>query len=216
MSFFPLIGLALGAVLLLINYIFSFAFSSPVIFVIIIISQVILTGSHHVDGLADTFDGMVSGKNRKQRLTIMSDNKVGAFGLTALVLLFLLKFAALNTNPMVVQTLLVMPLMSRWMMVSAMFTAPAARKSGMGFAFKQGATWQRFLAATVITAIISGIILGWQGLMLLLLVWIAASLIALFFRWRFGGLTGDNYGAINEITEVLTILLIVVVFRFFK
>jgi len=216
LSFFPIIGLALGAILLLIYYLLSFVFSSQVNFIIVIIAQVILTGAHHIDGVADTFDGLVSGKSRRQRLAIMSDNKVGAFGITALALTFILKFAALNTNPMVVQTLLIMPVMSRWMMVSAMFTAPAARKSGMGYAFKQGATTARFIAATAISAIIAFLVFSWQGLMLLLLVWIAASLIALIFRWRFGGLTGDNYGAINEITEVLTVLLIVVVFRFFK
>jgi adenosylcobinamide-GDP ribazoletransferase len=216
LTFFPLIGLGLGAILLLLNWLLSFVFSSQVIFALLVAALVILTGAHHVDGLADTFDGLVSGKTQKQRLAILSDNKVGAFGIAALVLILLLKFAALNSNPMIVPTLLLMPVLSRWMMVSSMFIAPSARKSGMGFAFKQGATRGRFIAACIITAIISFAVLGWHGLLLMAMVWITASLVALFFSWRFGGLTGDNYGAINEISEVLALLLIVVVFRFFR
>jgi adenosylcobinamide-GDP ribazoletransferase len=216
LSFFPVIGLGIGGILLLIYWLLSFLFASQINFALVIAAGVILTGAHHVDGMADTFDGLVAGKTQKQRLTIMSDNKVGAFGITALVILFLLKFASLNSNPLVVPTLLMMPVMSRWMMVSSMFMMPAARKSGMGFTFKQGSTWGRFISATVFTAMISVLVLGWQGLVLLLLVWMVVSLIALFFRWRFGGLTGDNYGAINELAEVFTVLLIIVVFRFFK
>ncbi len=216
LSFFPVIGLGIGAILLLIFWLLSFLFASQVNFAIVIAAGVILTGAHHIDGLADTFDGMVAGKTRKQRLNIMSDNKVGAFGITALILVLLMKFASLNSNPLVVPALLLMPVMSRWMMVSAMFIMPAARQSGMGFAFKQGATWGRFISATVFAAMIAVLVINLQGLVLLALLWIVVTLIALFFRWRFGGLTGDNYGAINELAEVLTVLLIIIVFRFFK
>jgi adenosylcobinamide-GDP ribazoletransferase len=214
LSFFPLIGLTLGAILWLIYYLLSFVFPAQLILVLVIIAQVILTGAHHVDGLMDTFDGLFGGKTVKKRLAIMADTKVGTFGITAAILLFILKYAALISNPLIIQTLLLMPVFSRWMMVSAVFTVKTARDTGMGYAFKQGANWQRFIAATMITLIISIVIFDWRAIVIMTALWIIVSLMLVFFKSRFGGLTGDNYGAVNEISEVLVVLLMIAVLRY--
>jgi len=216
LSFFPLIGLALGAFLWLIYYLCSFVFASNIILALVIITLVIMTGAHHVDGLMDTFDGLSAGKTKKKRLAIMADTRVGSFGITAAILVFILKYAALSSDPMIIQTLLLMPVLSRWMMVGAMFSFNSARDSGMGFSFKQGANWQRFTAATMITVIISIVVFDWRALILMAALWIIVYLLALFFRSRFGGLTGDNYGAINEISEVLVVLLLIAILRFIR
>ena len=89
----------------------------------------------------------------------------------------------------------------------------------MGLAFKQGANWQRLTLATVIALIIAvgslklwGLALWW-GLALMAALWLIIFGIASYFRSRLGGLTGDNYGAINEIAEVLALLLIILIRR---
>ncbi len=214
LPYFPLIGLLMGALLLLLHYVLSFILPQAVVFALIMIALVILGGAHHVDGLMDTFDGMVAGKTLQRRLEIMSDNKVGAFGITALVLLFLLKYFALYSNPAVVPTLLLMPVLSRWIMVSAIYTFPYARTAGMGLSFKHGATWPRFVVASIITVAICATFLSWPGIVLMATVWCLSMPVLCLFRSRFGGLTGDNYGAINEISEVLTALLMIIIIQF--
>jgi adenosylcobinamide-GDP ribazoletransferase len=142
----------------------------------------------------------------------MSDTKVGAFGIVGAILLLLLKYASLSSAP-ILPALLLMPTLSRWAMVSIIFTFPYAKRSGMGLAFKQGATWQRLAIATTIALIVAVAVLKLWGLVLMTALWLIAFGIAGYFRSRLGGLTGDNYGAINELAEVLVLLLLILIGR---
>jgi adenosylcobinamide-GDP ribazoletransferase len=113
----------------------------------------------------------------------------------------------------ILPALLLMPTLSRWTMVSIIFTFPYAKSSGMGLPFKQGATWQRLVVATIIALIVAVVLLKWWGLVLMAVLWLITFGIASYFRSRLGGLTGDNYGAINELSEVLVLLLIILIGR---
>jgi adenosylcobinamide-GDP ribazoletransferase len=212
LTYFPLIGLILGAILLGINYGLIFILPSSVVNVLLIVALVILTGAHHLDGFIDTCDGVIAGKSKKERLAIMSDSKVGTFGIVGAILLLLLKYVSLS-SARILPALLLMPTLSRWAMVSIIFTFPYAKRSGMGLAFKQGATWQRLTIATITASIVSIVLLKLWGLVLMAALWLVSFGIASYFRSRLGGLTGDNYGAINEIAEVLVLILIILIRR---
>ena len=213
LPYFPLVGLILGAILLGLHYGLSLVLPSSVVTALLIITLVILTGAHHLDGFIDTCDGIFAGKSKKERLAIMSDTRVGAFGIVGAVLLLLLKYASLFSVSTILPALLLMPTLSRWAMVSIIFTFPYAKSSGMGLPFKLGATWQRLAVATVIALIVAVVVLKWWGLALMAVLWLIAFGIAGYFRSRLGGLTGDNYGAINELSEVLVLLLILLIGR---
>lgn len=210
LPYFPLVGLMLGAILLFLNFGLSLILPSPVVNALLIIALVILTGAHHLDGLIDTGDGIIAGKSKKERLAIMSDSKVGAFGIVAAFLLLLLKYVSLSAAP-ILPALLLMPTLSRWGMVSAIFAFPYAKSSGMGLAFKQGANWQRLTVSTIIALAVAVIIFELGGLALVAALWLIIFGIAGYFRSRLGGLTGDTYGAINELAEVLVLLIIVLI-----
>ncbi len=212
LTYFPLVGLILGGILLGLHYGLILVLPSSVVNALLIIALVILTGAHHLDGFIDTCDGVIAGKSKKERLAIMSDTKVGAFGIVGVVLLLLLKYVSLSSAP-ILPALLLMPTLSRWAMVSIIFTFPYAKRYGMGLAFKQGANWQRLTIATIISLIAAVALLKLLGLVLMAAVWLIAFGIASSFRSRLGGLTGDNYGAINEISEVLLLLLIILIGR---
>src|SRR4030043_462955 len=212
LPYFPLVGLSLGAILFGIHYVLSLLLPSSVVNALLIITLVILTGAHHLDGFIDTCDGVIAGKSKKERLAIMSDSKVGAFGIVGAILLLLLKYVSLSSAP-ILPALLLMPTLSRWTMVSIIFTFPYAKRSGMGLAFKQGATWQRLTIATIIALIITVALLQWWGLALMAILWLIIFGIASYFRARLGGLTGDNYGAINELSEVLVLLILIIIGR---
>jgi adenosylcobinamide-GDP ribazoletransferase len=214
LPYFPLVGLILGAILLGLYYGLSLILPPAVVIALLIIALVILTGAHHLDGFIDTCDGVFAGKSKKERLAIMSDTKVGAFGIVGIVLLLLLKYATLFSVSPILPALLLMPTLSRWTVVSIIFTFPYAKSSGMGLPFKQGATWQRLTIATIIALIVAVVLLKWWGLALMVALWLVAFGIASYFRSRLGGLTGDNYGAINEFSEVLALLFIILIGRF--
>jgi adenosylcobinamide-GDP ribazoletransferase len=212
LTYFPLVGLILGAILFGLQYSLNFIFPAPVVNTLLIIALVILTGAHHLDGLADTCDGVIAGQSREERLAIMSDTKVGIFGIAGVFLLLLLKYVSLSSVP-ALPALLLMPTLSRWAMVSVIFAFPYAKSAGMGLTFKQRASWQRLTIATVIALIIAVAVLKWWGLVLVAGLWLIVFAIAIYFRSRLGGLTGDTYGAINELAEVLVLLLIILLRR---
>jgi len=212
LTYFPLVGLILGAILLALNYLLILVLPSSIVNALLIIALVILTGAHHLDGFIDTCDGVIAGESKKERLTIMSDSKVGAFGIVGVVLLLLLKYVSLSAAP-ILPALLLMPTLSRWAMVSIIFTFPYAKRYGMGLAFKQGASWQRLTITTVISLVVAVALLKLWGLVLMAALWLISFGIASYFRSRLSGLTGDNYGAINELAEVLVLLLLVLIWR---
>ena len=212
LTYFPLVGLILGAILLGLYYGLTLILPSSVVNALLIIALVILTGAHHLDGFMDTCDGVIAGTSKKERLAIMSDSKVGTFGIVGAILLLLLKYASLS-SARILPALLLMPALSRWVMISIIFTFPYAKRSGMGLAFKRGATWQRMTIATIIALIAAVVLLKLWGLVLMAALWLIAFGIASYFRSRLGGLTGDNYGAINELAEVLVLLLLILIAR---
>ena len=212
LSYFSLIGLLLGVILSGLHFGLTLVLPEPVSNILIIATLAILTGAHHLDGLADTCDGVIAGKSKEERLIIMSDSKVGTFGIVAIVLLLLLKYASLSPAP-IPPALLLMPTLSRWSIVAIIFTFPYAKGSGMGLAFKHGARWYRLIIATVIALAAAIIMLKLWGLILMAVLWLLVFGIASYFRSRLGGLTGDTYGAINEIAEVLVLILIILIWR---
>ena len=214
LPYFPLVGLILGGILVGLHYGMSLILPYAIVPALLITTLVILTGAQNVDGFIDTCDGVFAGKSKRERLDIMSDTKVGALGIVGIVLLLLLKYTSLFSVSLTLPALLLMPTLSRWTMVAMIFTFPYAKKFGMGLPFKQGATWQRLTVATVIALVVAVVLLKWWGLVLMAVLLLIAFGVASYFQSRLGGLTGDNYGAINELSEVLVLVLIILISRF--
>jgi adenosylcobinamide-GDP ribazoletransferase len=99
-------------------------------------------------------------------------------------------------------TLVLMPVISRWALVYVIFAYPYARPSGLGKAFKQGTGWQGFTVATVISVAAAALLAQLAGLVTIFIVWVITAALAAYLQRKFAGLTGDNYGAINEVAEV--------------
>ena len=214
LPYFPVVGLVLGAILYGLHYGLSFVLPQAVIPALLIATLAVITGVQNLDGFIDTCDGVFAGKSKKERLAIMSDTRIGAFGIVGVVLLLMLKYVSLASIRLILPALLLMPTLSRWAMVAMIFAMPYAKKSGMGLPFKLGATWQRLAVATAISLVATVTLLRWWGLAIMAIVWLVAFGVSSFFRSRLGGLTGDNYGFINEISEVLVLLLVILLGRF--
>ncbi len=210
-AFFPLVGLVIGIVLGGLAYLLRSIFPTTIVAALLVTALVILTGAHHLDGLADTCDGMVAGRTRIQRLEIMSDTRVGTFGIAGVCLILLLKYAIFSATTGIA-AMLVFPTVSRWTMSGDMLLFPSARDSGSGYSAKQGAGWPGFAAGGLITLVVCILCLGIvQGALLMAGLFALSVALGALLTAIYGGLTGDSYGAIIEITEALALLLTIII-----
>ena len=216
---FPLVGLIIGLILVGLNWLLSLVLPSVIVNALLIVSLVVITGALHLDGFADTCDGIAGHKTAEDRWQVMHDSRAGSFGIVGVVLLLLVKYVSLSSisEPLLMMTTLVfMPMVSRWAMVYAIFVHPYARPSGLGKAVKQGTNWPRFTIATLVTflvALVLNLLFQMPGLIIMLVVWIITVAMAAYFKSKFSGLTGDTYGAINEVAEVSVLILVVLLAR---
>jgi adenosylcobinamide-GDP ribazoletransferase len=216
-GFFPLVGAFIGGILVGLNYLFDLGLPPAVTRVLLLVILVVLTGGLHLDGLADTCDGLGGYRSVAERRRIMRDSRIGGYGVIGIVLLLLVKYIALIHIPdeLMVSTLMLMPVASRWAVVYAIFTHPYARSSGLGKDIKKGTGWPQFTLATIIAVAAAALSLWPVGLAIWLIIGLVAFVLAAWFKKLFAGLTGDNYGAINEICEVGVLILIVLAVHIF-
>jgi adenosylcobinamide-GDP ribazoletransferase len=210
-EYFPLVGLLLALLLWLLVLVFAPFVPQLVLAALLVAALVMLTGGLHLDGLMDSCDGLFGGRTRERKLEIMRDSRVGSFGVLGAVCLLLLKFAlfaSLKVHALPFVLMMTLP-SARWAMVLALRVFPSARPSGLGAAFHQAVTTERLLVAGIIALAIALVL----GQLIGLLVWMAATVTTLLLGFwitrSIGGLTGDSYGAIEEVVEVVALLVLV-------
>ncbi|MFC1860651.1 adenosylcobinamide-GDP ribazoletransferase [Chloroflexota bacterium] len=216
-TYFPLIGIITGAVLYAVDWGLSGIFPQAVVGALILAVWVLISGAMHLDGLIDTCDGL-GGDTASKRLKIMADSHAGAYGVIGALVVLLIKYALLVSlsEAWKLEALLLAPMLGSWALVLAIFIFPYARKSGgLGKRFKSGVSKRRFTLATLLALVGSFILAGWPGLIIAAAALLTTLAIGYFFNSRLGGLTGDVYGAIREITEAVILMLIPMIAGFF-
>jgi len=203
-AFFPLVGLALGAVLALLDVPLDAVAAPAVRDLLLVIALALMTGGLHLDGVADTVDGLSTGPDRAARLAAMRDPSLGTAAIVALAGHLVLKVAALGAlaGDARVIALLLGPCLGRLAIVVARWTFPYARPEGVTRTFKDASRPRYVLAAGAWACGAAAWLAGPLGLVLVVatvLVVLAAGSLA---SARLGGLTGDVYGALCELAEV--------------
>jgi adenosylcobinamide-GDP ribazoletransferase len=208
--YFPVVGVIIGLILAGLSWLLGLVLPSALVSVLLVVALAALSGALHLDGFIDTCDGMAGGKTVEERWRVMKDSRAGSFGIVGVCLLLLVKYVSLNAVPdgWLMPTLVLMPVVSRWAMVYAVFAYPYAKPSGLGTVFKQGASWPRFTIATVITLAVAVILAQLTGFILMLAIWVIVLAMAAYLKGKLGGLTGDTYGAINEVAEVCLLIMV--------
>ena len=207
-ALFPLVGLFIGGSLLLISLAASCIWTPLTVAAVVVVAWIIVTGGLHLDGIADTADGLLGGKDREERLLIMQDSRIGAFGVLAILSVVILKLVFILELPQTcrIWVILLAPVGARWFQVLALAAYPAARKNGLGLFFKNRLRRREIFVALGIALICSLFFLQWQGFVLLfgttLILLIPASLLSS----KLGGLTGDIYGTLTELYELVFIV----------
>jgi adenosylcobinamide-GDP ribazoletransferase len=202
---FPLVGLVIGLLLWAVQSLAALFFPTYLAGAFVVLAWVVMTGGLHLDGLADCCDGLLATTSRERRLEILRDPRVGTFGALGLMLTLLLKtLAAGMASPV---ALLIAPVWARWLLLLAA-RQPQARPEGMGAAFAAGLT----PGVIVIAALLPFLLLlfaGGRGVMSVALAVLAMLALVRLARARLGGVTGDVYGLVVEVSEVVMLLVFV-------
>jgi adenosylcobinamide-GDP ribazoletransferase len=207
--FLPLVGLILGAVNALAYWLGAMLGGRELAALAAIVSNLWLTGAFHLDGLADTCDGIYSSRKRERMLEIMKDSRVGTNGACAIVLDFLLRWVGLSllTETMAPLVLLLMPVAAR-SCNPLLMQSVYARREGLGNLFIGKVSWPRTLASVLIGG---GLVYGITGHWLVLAGFALVVLFQFLFRQYItgilGGMTGDTLGAGDECSELLLLIL---------
>ncbi|MDC7125362.1 MAG: adenosylcobinamide-GDP ribazoletransferase [Spirochaetales bacterium] len=206
--FYPLVGLIIGGLLFLILKIVGLVFNPATTAVFLISFWALLTGGLHLDGLSDLVDGLGGGRNREQTLEIMKDSRIGAFGVISLILHLFLKWRLsldlIQANAWLI--FLIIPMFARWNVLLSILIFPSARKDGLGSFFKKYCGWYQPLAGGIFSFAAAYLLLGLNAV----LAGAISSLLALLFSGviskKLGGLTGDVYGAVIELSELFLMI----------
>ena len=187
---------------------------------LIVLALVALTRALHLDGFMDSCDALLGGFDRERRLTILRDPNVGAFAVIGIVFLLLIKVVAIADlppawlpplSPSRMLVLLLFPCLSRWAMLLTMELYPYVRSNGLGTAFFDGGKRlfsRHLLFGFAFTLVVSIALAGTVGIVLLAAACAIAWGIGAWATRLLGGVTGDIYGSVNEITEVVILLLV--------
>ena len=202
--YFPLVGLVIGCLLIVIAA--PFSDSDLLGAAVILCVWVIVTGGLHLDGLADSADAWAAGRGDKARaLEVMKDPRCGPIAVVVIVLLMLLKFAALTVilekNQLAV--LLIAPVLGRTVVLALYASTPYVRESGLGNLYARYLDKNMILLVAGTSVLLSVFIVGiWPVLF--------AAVALVLLRWlmmqQIGGMTGDTIGASIELVEAIVLI----------
>lgn len=225
-GYFPLVGLLLGTLLALVAAACGALLPPLLVGPVVVAAWAALTGGLHLDGLADTADGLLSpGRTPDERRAILKDSAVGTFGVVALVTVLLLKALALASIALPAHgwALVGATTLGRWAMLGTLVALPAPH-AGLGQTYRAGAGPAQLVVGSACTLLAAlalgwlavtpplGRVLGTGGAALPFALWISAAgiaaLVGLLAVRRLGGATGDVHGAVGELTETACMVIV--------
>ena len=220
-AWFPAVGLLVGTVLAAFDLLIRWGYRAGIndyggaavvaqvlVGAVVVAALVLITGALHLDGFMDTCDALLGGSSPKHRMQILKDPHVGTFAVVGVVCLLLVKVAAISALPWQSRPwiLILVPCLSRGAMLLVMEVFPYVGSNGLGVDFlqKQG-RWHLPFGLTV--ALVAGTaLMGPWGLALAALAAIVGWSVGRWATTLLGGLTGDVYGAVNELVEATALL----------
>jgi adenosylcobinamide-GDP ribazoletransferase len=204
MAWFPVVGLAVGLAVGGTWWAANEAFPPFVAAALAIVVDVVLTGALHLDGLADTADGVLPHADGgvAHRKAIMAAPDVGAFGIVAVVTVVLLRVAALSSIESDVLLVAGVWCASRTAMAVALAAGPYVG-GGLGAAFGRSPV----VAWGVVPSGVLCATAGWAGIAALVGLGLAVTGVVLLARVRLGGVTGDVLGAAGVAGETVALVL---------
>ena len=208
---FPLIGVVLGGLTGLVFMALQPWCGIPLAALFAVLTLALLTGGFHLDGLADTCDGIFSARRRERMLEIMRDSRLGTHGGLALIFVLLAKVLvvselALRVMPMLA-ALAAACVAGRGTAVLLMYRHRYAREEGLGNVFIGKVTGRQTCVTLGLAAILAAVLLpGMRGVAALVVTIVAIFILGQLLKRTLGGQTGDTLGAAIELGELIFLL----------
>ena len=218
MFLFPLIGAFIGLLAGIFAWVTSQFLPSLVVGALALGFLLLITGLHHTDGLLDFGDGVMYHGSAERKIEIMHDQLTGAGGLTLGIMTFLitaLSIAELNMNT-IIQSLIIVEVAAKLSMVIGAWAGKAVH-TGMSSSFIEAMHGKKGNARLIVALVISfgiAVPLLWLTGAVTVLAAVIASLIMVGISHRhFKGVTGDVLGATNELTRMVSLIVLLAVIR---
>ena len=205
-KYFPILGLLIGLILYFVYIIAAkFTDNKLLIAVFLIITETVITGGIHLDGLADTFDGIFSYRPKERILEIMKDSRIGTNGAIVLIIYFLSKTVLLSEVGL--KYIIIMPVISRIATVINAGLGTYARKTGMSNAIMDYNEKSDILISLIFTIVISFFFAGINGIIITFICFLFILYFMHYITKKIDGITGDTMGASLELTSILALIL---------
>jgi adenosylcobinamide-GDP ribazoletransferase len=207
LAWYPAVGLLIGFALLVGDLILEELLPVGPRSALLLAGLALLSGGLHLDGVADTADGMALQGDRAERLGVMSEGNTGPAGVMTLVLVLLIEWTGLVSlgDPVRSAGIVLAPALGRWAVVPVVLLFKPARPRGLGHALHEGAR----PAAPIATAIAVGgalLLCGIGGLVLVVVAAVFGIAVAWSASRMLDGVTGDTYGAVIEVAFAAVLL----------
>lgn len=214
MPIFPLIGALIGLLIGMFVWLLEFVLQALIVGFLGVGFLLLLNGVQHFDGLLDFGDGLMCHGPRKLKLRAMQDPRTGAggLGLGVVVLATTAVSIATLSRPTLIVGILVSEAVGKFSMVLEAWAGKAAQR-GLGSVFVSSMKGRRRnirLAAAFLSMLVVAVLsLRGIGLLAVLAGTAASMLLLAISRKAFGGVTGDTMGATNELSRLVSLLVIV-------
>lgn len=216
--YFPLIGWIVGGISFGVFWLSSLLFGPNIAIIASFIAGILTTGAFHEDGLADVFDGFGGGWTKEKILDIMKDSRVGAFGVIALILSFLLKYLAFeqllklicNDNLLILLLFISYHALARLTAINIVFTEQYSREDETSKAkpIAKAHTYREIVGAYFfgLLPLVALSSLHWQFALVIAPMFGLYFFAKRYFNKWIDGYTGDCLGAVEQMAELLTLL----------
>lgn len=215
--YFPFVGLVIGIFNVLTYLLFAKISTGLLPVVMVTLVNVIITGALHVDGLADTCDGIFSARKKERMLEIMKDSRIGTNGAVAIFFDLALRIILLSSvsETHVIKIILVTSIISRTMLAVLTYIAVKGKsKSGLGSLFVGKVTKRDGIIAVCICGILSFLIFGYMALIIIGLNIVLIFIYRNYILSKLDVITGDALGGANEVSEIFILMVFVTMQRY--
>ena len=204
----PLVGLLIGVILFFESFfLLKIIENKLIISILIVITELLVVGLIHIDGLADTFDGIFSYTEKETMLKIMKDSRIGTNGAVILILYFLSKTILLSEIIVIdIRYLIIFPIVSRLSTsINAAF-GTYARDKGMSNLIIEKNNKIDGIFSIILSLILVFFIMYIKGVIVLLIGLIFIFLFKMLIYKKLDGITGDTMGASLELTSIVILI----------
>ena len=204
-KFFPLVGLVVGSGAVLVQKLLISHVNRPLVALAVLTYLVLITGGLHEDGLADVADGFGGGWTKDQILLILKDSRIGSYGAIALTLSLLVRYLLLASLPIghFAAYVISAHVLCRWSSLPLSYALPPARdRDGQGARIARLTSLHSLLFGSVFSFAVVVFALRWSAIGPLLVAMLTSALSGWLYKVKIGGVTGDCFGATNQLTEI--------------